>query len=355
MKVMNQLEMHLYGAYPPDTPSLDSYWESIYHADDDVTKPSSAHFTAFASFLRTSLRWLLLRARGEPEGGTREENEACGVPGQAVVREVSVLRISEQFKGVVVSIRDALAAASDSPRDAPEFEIFFSPVSHLARGNSTSSLARRVSSLEVGSNWDGKESIFRNYPGVLGAWDEPVAAVRIFAGQQEHVSLTWTDPVGVKLTPNAIKLEAGWFVSYQKPKLELPIRPGVWSVELKALDATVIMERKFLVVPLAYDKKEPLEVPPQTNARRADVLRPGVDAKKFMMWKAKVLSKGSALEAWVDELVGEFWKVEGACRTVAVGDECSSWLPACASTPWSTHYPDPKSDVGVVRSDSAVR
>ena len=331
-KVINQLHAHLYGAYAADTLSLDSYWESIYHVEDDITRPSSAHFTTFATLLRASLQWF--NARSELE------QNSCLVPGKAIVREASVLRIQEQFKGVVIAFQDALS----DRLNPPEFEVLFSPIDHSRRDNLSSDLSRRISALEVGSNWDGKESIFRNYPSMLGVWDEPVASVRMFVGRPEHVTVIWTDPVGDKVPPYSLNLDAGWSVAYHKPKLELPLRPGVWSVELQQADKRFIISRDFLVVPIMFDKKAPLKNPQGVNARRVAMLKSGIDAKRFLEWKMNVVKSDAPLEAWLDQLVGEFWKIEEVCRTFSVGNNCSL-VPPCASTWWSTRYPDPKSDV----------
>ena len=73
---------------------------------------------------------------------------------------------------------------------------------------------------QVGSEWDGKESIFRNLGGILGAWDEPVAAIRLKGGTPGGINIVWDDPVGERVSMFVMKLEASWFVSFHKPKVE---------------------------------------------------------------------------------------------------------------------------------------
>ena len=85
---------------------------------------------------------------------------------------------------------------------------------------------------QVGSEWDGKESIFRNLGGILGAWDEPVAAIRLKEGAPGEINIIWDDPVGERVSTFVMKLEASWFVFFHKPKVERPIRPGVWTVKV---------------------------------------------------------------------------------------------------------------------------
>ena len=50
--------------------------------------------------------------------------------------------------------------------------------------------------LQMGTDWDGKESMFRNYGGIIGVWDESVAAVRMSVGKVGEVNIVWDDPIG---------------------------------------------------------------------------------------------------------------------------------------------------------------
>ena len=207
---------------------------------------------------------------------------------------------------------------------------------------------------QIGSDWDGKESVFRNYGGILGAWDEPMAAVRITTGRMGDVNIVWEDPVGERIGTSVIKLEAGWFVATHKPRVERPIRPGTWSAKLQLLDGTVIVETRFLVVPITHENMEPLSNPQSINARRADTVRPGMDSREYAKWRANVVKSGTDLEQWMDELVGEFWHVEGYCRTEMKDSECPG-MADCASHYWSTFSPDPKSEITQVQNNGRIR
>ena len=41
--------------------------------------------------------------------------------------------------------------------------------------------------------------------------------------------ITWEDPVGVPISNFTMKMESGWSISFHKPKLERPVRPGLWK------------------------------------------------------------------------------------------------------------------------------
>ena len=71
-EVITDLDAHLYGPLPDDHPGLGTYWESVYHTEDTLTKSSNARYTVYQSFLRTSAR--LLREEQEKRG---EGNGEC--------------------------------------------------------------------------------------------------------------------------------------------------------------------------------------------------------------------------------------------------------------------------------------
>ena len=176
-------------------------------------------------------------------------------------------------------------------------------------------------------------------------------------GRLGSVNVIWEDPVGDRLTTYTMKVEASWFVAYHKPKVERPIKPGVWKVKLESKSGELLMETKFLVVPLTHENMEPLPDPKALNARRANTAHPGIDSKEFLRWRDNVAKVGTELEEWLDELVGEFWTAEGYCRTgtpTIAGSRCS-WIPDCNSTDWSTFSPDPKSEIGKIKPDGRIR
>lgn len=72
-------------------------------------------------------------------------DSVCDVPRQAAVKSVSVLMVSDSFKGLIVTLKDAL---SDSLSPA-EFEIFFKPRDFLKSYTSSDEVAKRVYSFEV--------------------------------------------------------------------------------------------------------------------------------------------------------------------------------------------------------------
>lgn len=211
---------------------------------------------------------------------------------------------------------------------------------------------------QIGSEWDGKESIFRNYPGILGPWDHPVAALRLAAGRQTTINIIWDDPLGERIANFAMKLEAAWTVTYHKPKLELPIRPGVWTVRLELPDGTLLMTTSFLVVPMTHQNGVPLDTPQDVNAKNAPNAQSNVaiSREQFDKWLQNVRKSSTELEQWMDDLVEDYWTVDSYCRMdvgQSGGDQCS-WIQECVSTTWSTFTPDPKTEIGEIDSNGRI-
>ena len=83
----------------------------------------------------------------------------------------------------------------------------------------------------------------RNYDGIIGVWDDPVAAIHLNVGKQGEVNIVWDDPTGERVATHTIKLEANWFVTYHKPKFDRPICPGVWNTRVELADGSSFTSR----------------------------------------------------------------------------------------------------------------
>lgn len=186
-----------------------------------------------------------------------------------------------------------------------------------------------------------------------------MATVRLSSGQYSEVTLTWDDPVGSCVSTYNMKLESGCVVSYHKPKLERPIRPGVWSVKLQMSHGALLMQTDFTVVPITHENKQLLTSPQSLNAKRVE---PVVEDARYESWKRNVFKAGAELQEWVDELVGGEWDTESYCRAGGQGGGggvaggrggCS--MSDCVGASWSTLSPDPKSEIGEVQSNGRLR
>ena len=212
-----------------------------------------------------------------------------------------------------------------------------------------------LSSLQVGSEWDGKESIFRNHGGILGVYDEPQVALRTVTGRVAHTEIIFEDPIGTVASNHRVKIDAGATVIHHKSKLSKPLRPGVWKVVILHSGGAVYMSSTFMVTPVKYDKKTLMNDPSSVNGKLARENPPnGANKERFEAWSRLSLSVGRELDEWVDGLASEFWQLHGVCSTAAATGQCRS-LISCEETHWSTLSPDPKSELGPVQPNGRLR
>ena len=115
--------------------------------------------STYLSFMRQSLK--LLYSKQDKNGGGRqlqqESSLDCGIPRQALVKDVNVFHQSDSFSGLLVTITDALSSSNSNVRKPPEFEVMFSPVSGFKRFVSEGTLAKRITGLEVSRAQDTSE------------------------------------------------------------------------------------------------------------------------------------------------------------------------------------------------------
>lgn len=112
-------------------------------------------------------------------------------------------------------------------------------------------------SLQVGTEWDPKERLFRNFGGLMGPFDEPVAMQKWSRGPNLTATVVWIDPTYVIAASYDITVDAEAEFTQYKPPLNRPLRPGVWTIRLLQFWEP-LGENQFLVVPQTFNRKQPL-------------------------------------------------------------------------------------------------
>lgn len=88
--------------------------------------------------------------------------------------------------------------------------------------------------------------------------DEPVGMQKWGKGPNVTVTVIWVDPVNIIAATYDILIESTAEFTHYKPPLNLPLRPGVWTV--KILHHWVpVAETKFLVAPLTFSNRQPIK------------------------------------------------------------------------------------------------
>lgn len=82
------------------------------------------------------------------------------------------------------------------------------------------------------------------------------------------------------------------------------------------------------------------------------VLSLPVSAAQVEQARRNAAAAGTALERWLDALVGGMWTAMDVC---AAGASACPGMQACGQTAWSSFSPDPKSELGAVKPDGRLR
>ncbi|XP_018611749.1 xylosyltransferase 2-like [Scleropages formosus] len=346
-EAINILDAQLYGHYPPGTPALKAYWESLFEQADGVSSLSDVALTAYASFFRLGLQSL------EAAHGS---NNACRYEPIGYPASVHLYFYDDRFQGYLV--RQEVQATETGARET--LEVWAVPQSTLQVETNLREFSR-LKNLEVGTEWDPKERIFRNFGGILGPLDEPIAMQKWARGPNLTATVVWLDPSHTMVASYDISVDFEVEFTHYKPLLQHPLQPGGWTVRvLRQRDR--VAEVRFLVVPLAFIRKQPLHKDedswllagpsssPYLEGQGLQQLPQGESALEEAQRRPRVM--GRPMEDWVDSVVGVFWVTGDICATDP--SLCPSLGP-CSKSTWSSLSHDPKSELGPVKSNGRIR
>ncbi|XP_069381468.1 xylosyltransferase 2 isoform X2 [Paralichthys olivaceus] len=345
------LDTHLYGQYAPGTIAIKAYWESVFEQSDSVGSLSDVALTAYTSFFRLGLKNL----------ATAQSNvESCRFESVGYPLSVHLYFYDDRFQGYVV--RQETQAVGSKVRET--LEMWAVPQASFVLEKNLKEF-ERLKNLEIGTGWDPKERIFRNFGGVIGPLDEPLAVQNWARGPNLTATIVWLDPALVVAASYDITVDVDAEYTQYKPPLQRPLRPGTWTVRvLKQWER--VAEVRFLVMPLTFKDKEPLRKedswlhagPPgnmymeQSFQQLSSLLKlpPQEPAMREAQRRAQLV--GLPLEEWLDSGVRTFWVMGNLCTTQT--SSCPALGP-CSKTSWSSLSPDPKSELGPVKSDGRIR
>ena len=171
--------------------------------------------------------------------------------------------------------------------------------------------------MQVGSIYDTKEEIFRNYPGFFGPLSTGLALQYVWKeGAEGNVTFSWMNPSGktVSALEKHIVTEITSGVYTLETHSTSSLQTGVWKILVQS-DGREIVELEFLVLPLGVS----------------------VGPLSFKETHQSPLAR-------IDELTAQFWKADELCALEDLGTECPQ-VKLCSKTNWSSMSPDPKSDI----------
>uniref|UniRef100_A0AAG5D7T0 protein xylosyltransferase n=1 Tax=Anopheles atroparvus TaxID=41427 RepID=A0AAG5D7T0_ANOAO len=359
--IVLQLEEWIFGPYPADYPSLHAYWQNVYHHEDTQTSSDGALLSVAHGLLRVNAR-----------------SNAVQLYEPHRIRQITHYLERDVYRGLLVR-HDALL---DDSGALVELETWVSPIT-TAKVTRNTPLARRLTHLEVSTEYDEKEQLSRNFQRTIGTNAEPALIFRLAPPTEAekakanttNYSLTveWIDPRGAVASTNHLTVEdnptgpAHSFNHFQKGnKLKQPLLAGAWSARLHH-EKVLLGVVRFLVVSSTYRGKDlgaeqhtHRQVLPLSNARRATSRIGNKDrnARQAPLGHSgdhdrsdhrHQDSDDQNLDQELDKLIPEFFKLRETCLVNVGGTSARKGHDArfvdCSSTSWSSLAPDPKSDL----------
>ncbi|ESO83913.1 hypothetical protein LOTGIDRAFT_108419, partial [Lottia gigantea] len=341
-EIINSLDVYLFGDFKQDMTALSNYWQNEHHYLDKNTKTKDAYLTGYYSLMRLGLRIL------------SEQSPSCQYRPIKVL-EANLFYESDHFHGLLVlyQVEDIRTGKTLN------METHMHPKTHYSVLNPIGNIGR-LSTLDVGTNFDPKELIFRNYASLIGPYDEPVLRHVWGPGDEFVISIAWIDPTNVIAASYDVKIPAASHIGNQNPSLKNPLRPGVWTVRLME-NLKLVAETKFLIFPLQFYQAKVITTSDIHQAHRGpegfyakkdfselrSVLKVPKDEGLEMEALTNARRVGRDLEKWIDELSPLFWQVQKTCSIEGVSKSCPQ-VEWCRTSSWSSRSPDPKSELSSI-------
>jgi len=241
----------------------------------------------------------------------------------------------------------------------------------------------------VGTDWDVKELVLRDWGGIIGPDSDPRLVARWRKAADDFVvSVVVVDPLNVVADYSDFKTPAKSAGVTETPlSLRKPMRPGKWTVRfyVQRQFTKICAEVTFYVAPLQFKKSvegdsqlrtdnRGIENDDQLNAANRNLysirttlaLTKDIQALQSLVANSAIVA-GQQLKSWIDSVLSQAWKVKDICYASKDSENWKSSQPTrcrrvrqvtpnlCANMNWSSFSPDPKSDLGPVKADGRIR
>nr|CAB3267814.1 xylosyltransferase [Phallusia mammillata] len=390
-EVVNHLDFKIYGKYPSGTPGLNSYWESCYDHADGASSVGDSFLTHYSSFARLGLKEInshLTKNNPQPD--------ACQLHVDRIL-QVEMHKQREQFMGYIVTVETTWRSLTErkdnveisDPDKSVQMQVFVSPQSTLRITDKSSELASRLEGAAVGTNWDVKELTLRDWGGIIGPNSDVHLVARWRRAEEDFVvTVVAIDPLNVVSDYNDFRTPAKAAGVTETPlSLRKPMRPGKWTIRfyVQRQFNNICAEINFFVAPLEFVASLPggaslsvdnMGIVDDTTVNAASrnlyTMRTTLNLKKDERAAEKLVlnskyTAGPKLQSWVDDVIVLAWTAKEYCTVAESPAEWTEKQPKscysqrqitpsrCADVSWSSFSPDPKSELGRVKSNGRIR
>lgn len=288
-----------------DDVARNSYWQNVFHHDD----LKNTDFTATAALAEDDLKHV------------REECHSDLV--FVEVKEITTHNFNNKYQGTLLYIK----AEHPENKEAVNIEI---KVKHKQRLERTEEQEKsRLTNMAVGTEFDLKELIFRNFLNLIRQDSKPALQLEISSGKtKEQIRFGWFSPQKVLVATSTFQINDTKVdtVESVEPSLQVPLAPGVWTVvAVSGLD--LLFREQFLVVPQLGNLPEAKETVALTDS----------SLEKFLPRDPEHRNVINSFRESVPFIL-EYFEVLDRCGDI-------SCLSSCETTSWSSRYPDSKSEI----------
>uniref|UniRef100_A0A3Q3JZK1 Xylosyltransferase 1 n=1 Tax=Monopterus albus TaxID=43700 RepID=A0A3Q3JZK1_MONAL len=347
-EIISQLDSYLFGEYASGTPGLQAYWENIFEQETDgpasLSDSTLSHYHAFA-------RMGLSRAASSLQGHPKDNS--CRYMAMSHPVSVHLYFLSDQFQGYLVHH----VATNRASTQLERLETWVTPRDHFTLA-SPPHPTNRLQHIQVGTDWDPKERLFRNWGGLLGPEDGPVAVQRWSRGQSNlTVTVVWIDPTNVIAATYDILVDAA-AEAFPNPCSQIFI---VLSQILSSSFFTCHLLHPPCPNPCSWDLEDAMRLHngPARNSYMEQsfhglnpVLRLPVSLGAVEEAEANAGLTGEPLHRWLDRLLEGHWSASDVC---SMGPSACPVMQRCHLTVWSSASPDPKSELMLPKENGRIR
>ncbi|XP_067937140.1 xylosyltransferase oxt-like [Watersipora subatra] len=344
-QIVNWLDEFLHSTYPAGTVGLSFYWQNVFHAEDSWKTSDDLQYTYYMSHVRNTVNKLV------------QVNEAkqCAM-NVLTIQQVHFLTEMSAMNGMLVHYTGRF----DSGRPV-DWEVYVKPQDKFVLIKPLGAIAR-ITDMKVGSVFDIKERIFRDYGQMLSSNTDNLTVIQVWQGGLGiNVTLLLTDPLGRIAYLHNVTVPQGMDnIIVTKVHLVKPMLPGQWHAKL-VYQNVFVAKTSYLVLPELYSKRllppkfsvsydySPYSVPISNELLSFynEIISDGEEAMYTTSQHQSLLEGSmSSLMAWCDKIVSDFWKPNSVC-SIKPPAECEI-IPLCNETSWSSFSPDPKSELGEI-------
>lgn len=369
--------------------SYNRYWQSIYDRDDRSPAPDGS-LTVYQGLASKAVHHVREKCQNRSISSLSHL-----IWDEVAVAQVNLLMERNRLRGLLINF---LSLPNQLDHQVTG-EALVRPRRHFIIRKRTYPINRLVG-MQVCSEMDQKEMIFRNWGCILSPLSEPslMHKWRISAEKNSNFTVTfaWVDPSGVTAAASEVRIdtpadpEREDLMLYHKPAINQPLPAGVWRLLLLYADV-IAAESKFLIAPILLPdgrqhaprmrrsgRKAANPSQSDTKLNLSHIQKAILDSN--YLEEARRRSKGSHLQSaepigsdapkieWMDSLLSHFWSLEDVCYNALMGDLSASEkhgiprqandtqvmrkdvcrngrMKSCLKTDWSSFSPDPKSEI----------